>query len=421
LPVSAQVESLSSAEERLRWLQVVTDAGLARLTVDQLLEELLDKVRDLMAVDTAAVLLLDPSRQFLMATAARGIEEEVRQGVRIPLGRGFAGRIAAGNHWVAIEQVDHNNVLNPILREKGIVSLLGVPLVAGGSVLGVLHVGTLRRRSFTGQDAELLQMVADRVAMTTQSRISQTERAAAEVMRRHLLPAGLPAVDGLEFASRYVAGGAGEVGGDWYDVFTVSSGTVCLVVGDVVGHGLAAAQSMSQIRAMLRAAALEAEDPADVLTKLDQYVQHFQLARLATAVCVMLNPATDVLRISSAGHPPPIVAYPGGETTTVGIAVDVALGVVTGHSRHSTEVSLPRGGVLCLYSDGLVERPNVVIDENIERLRTAVTAQAPEAVCVDVMRQLVGFDNLEDDVAVLVMRRLPTSQLEGTNHPAPQP
>jgi phosphoserine phosphatase RsbU/P len=135
----------------------------------------------------------------------------------------------------------------------------------------------------------------------------------------------------------------------------------------------------------------------------------------------MLNPSTDVLRISSAGHPPPILAYPEGETTTVGIAVDVALGVVTGHSRHTTKVSLPRGGVLCLYSDGLVERPNVVIDENIERLRTAVTAQASEAVCVDVMQQLVGFDNVEDDVAVLVMRRLPTSQLEGTNHPAPQP
>jgi phosphoserine phosphatase RsbU/P len=94
---------------------------------------------------------------------------------------------------------------------------------------------------------------------------------------------------------------------------------------------------------------------------------------------------------------------------------------VTGHSRHSTEVSLPRGGVLCLYSDGLVERPNVVIDENIERLRTAVTAKASEAVCVDVMRRLVGFDNLDDDVAVLVMRRLPTSQLDETNRPASQP
>src|SRR4051812_38702371 len=126
-PVPAQVESLSSPEARLRWLEVVTNAGLAQLTVDQLLEELLDKARDLMAVDPAAVLVLDPSRQFVMAAAARGIEEEVRQGVRIALGRGFAGRIAAGKHGVAIEQVDHTNVLVPIVREEGIVSLFGVP------------------------------------------------------------------------------------------------------------------------------------------------------------------------------------------------------------------------------------------------------------------------------------------------------
>ena len=117
-----------SPKERLRWLEVVTDSGLAQLTVDELLDELLEKVRELMSVDTAAVLLLDPSQQFLVATVARGIEEEVHQGVRIPLGRGFAGRIADQQHWVAIEQVDHNNVLNPILRDKGIVSLLGVPL-----------------------------------------------------------------------------------------------------------------------------------------------------------------------------------------------------------------------------------------------------------------------------------------------------
>ena len=171
--MSAEVGHTRSSEERSRWLEVIADTGLAQLAVDQLLDELLEKVCELMAVDTAAVLVLDQSRQFLMATVARGIEEEVHQGVRIPLGRGFAGRIAEQRRWVAIEQVDHNTVLNPILHEKGITSLLGVPLVATGKVLGVLHVGTLARRRFTQQDADLLQMVADRAAMATQSRISR--------------------------------------------------------------------------------------------------------------------------------------------------------------------------------------------------------------------------------------------------------
>jgi GAF domain-containing protein len=180
--MSADVGPAGLFEERLRWLAVVTDAGLALLSVDQLLDELLERVRELMAVDTAAVLLLDPSHQFLIATVARGIEEEVHQGVRIPLGRGFAGRIAQQRHWVAIEQVDHHNVFNPILWEKGIASLLGVPLIAAGTVLGVLHVGTLTRRRFTEQDAQLLQMVADRAAVAIQSRMSRADRTAAAVM-----------------------------------------------------------------------------------------------------------------------------------------------------------------------------------------------------------------------------------------------
>ena len=404
--MSAEVGHARTSEERSRWLEIVTDTGLAQLTVDQLLDELLEKVRELMAVDTAAVLLLDPSHQFLMATVARGIEEEVHQGVRIPLGRGFAGRVAQERRWVAIEQVDHNNVLNPILHEKGITSLLGVPLVAAGKVLGVLHVGTLTRRRFTKQDADLLQMVADRAAMATQSRISQAERAAAAVVARHLLPARLPEVAGLEFASRYVAGGDGEVGGDWYDVFTLPSRTVCLVVGDVVGHGLAAAQSMSQIRAVLRSTALRTEDPGEILTRLDKHVRHFQPHTIATVVCALLTPSTGALRMSSAGHPPPVLARPDGDVTTLVIPADLPLGVETGHPRHSINVSLRPGSVLCLYSDGLVERRGVVIDENIEKLRNTVTAQSPESVCVEVMRRLIGFTKPQDDVAVLVARRL---------------
>lgn len=413
----AEVEPAGSLEERLRWLEAVTDAGLAQLGVDRLLDELLDKVRELMAVDTAAVLLLDPSCQFLIATVARGVEEEVHQGVRIPLGRGFAGRIAKERHWVAIDHVDHSNVLNPILREKGIASLLGVPLLAGGSVLGVLHVGTLAPRTFTEQDAQLLQMVADRAATATQSRRSQAERAAAAIMQRTLLPAQLPDVAGLEFASRYVPGDRGEVGGDWYDVFTLPSGAVALVVGDVVGHGLDAAQSMGQIRAVLRATALRTEDPAELLTRLDGHVKYFQADTMATVLCGILSPSTTTLRVSSAGHPPPILAAPHDAATILTIPADLPLGVEPGHPRRSVTIPLPPGFVLCLYTDGLVERRNIVIDDNIEKLRRTVTTQAPEAVCIAVMRQLVGSATPEDDVAVLVARHLPSDQPSTTRTP----
>ena len=176
--------------DRLRRLEVVTDAGLAQLDVDELLDELLERARDLLAVDTAAVLLLNSSAQYLVATAARGIEEEVRQGVRIPLGKGFAGRIAAEKRAVFLERVDHTNVLNPILRDKGIRSLLGVPLLVGGTVLGVLHVGTLSPRQFSADDTALLQLVADRIALAVHARTTQVERTAAAALQRSLLPAG---------------------------------------------------------------------------------------------------------------------------------------------------------------------------------------------------------------------------------------
>jgi signal transduction histidine kinase len=101
----------------------------------------------------------------LVARAAVGIEEEVEQGVRIPVGGGFAGRVAAGGRPVVLDDVDHADVLNPILREKGIKSLLGVPLLVQGEVIGVLHVGSLTPRQFRRDDVEFLQLVAERVAI----------------------------------------------------------------------------------------------------------------------------------------------------------------------------------------------------------------------------------------------------------------
>lgn len=151
--------------EALRKLQAVTDAALAHLSVDALLDALLSRVRDALETDTCAVLLLDESGEYLVARAAKGLEEEAVAEVRIPMGGGFAGRVASERKPVAIADVDHSEVLNPILREKGVKSLLGAPLVTHENLLGVIHVGTLEHRTFTLEEIELLQVVADRVAL----------------------------------------------------------------------------------------------------------------------------------------------------------------------------------------------------------------------------------------------------------------
>jgi len=163
--------------ERLWRIQLVTDAALTHLDLNDLLAELLVRIRDVLGADTAAVLLRDELRNELVARAAVGLEEEVERGVRIPIGGGFAGRIAAERRPIVLDDVDHADVLNPILREKGIKSLAGVPLVFGNEVLGVLHVGTLTPREFTKDDVELLEVVADRVAVAIEhARLFEAER-----------------------------------------------------------------------------------------------------------------------------------------------------------------------------------------------------------------------------------------------------
>jgi signal transduction histidine kinase len=141
------------------------DTTLAKLGFDDLVGELLIRIREILQVDTTAILMLDESANELVARAAVGLEEEVEAGVRIPVGGGFAGRIAAERRAIVLDDVDHANVLNPILHEKGIKSMLGVPLMVSDTVIGVLHVGTLEPRFFNADDQELLELVASRAAL----------------------------------------------------------------------------------------------------------------------------------------------------------------------------------------------------------------------------------------------------------------
>jgi anti-sigma regulatory factor (Ser/Thr protein kinase)/putative methionine-R-sulfoxide reductase with GAF domain len=403
--MSSPLGQRAAVDDRLRRIESVTDTTLSYLSVEELLDVLLDRVRELLDGDTAAVLLLDEAAGQLVATAAKGIEEEVRQGVRIPLGKGFAGRIAAERRPVYIEQVDHSNVLNPILREKGIHSLLGVPLLAGDAVIGIMHVGTLHRRQFTDDDIRLLQLVADRVALSVRARLTVVERSGAAVLQRGLLPGALPTVPGIELAARYVPGHAGGVGGDWYDVFTLPSGQLGVVIGDVVGRGLRAAVVMGRLRSALRAYALESETPADALIRLDRMMLHFEPETMATALFALSDVSLERLWVSTAGHPVPVLAPLDAPATLVELPIDPPLGVRVGLRRRVTPVALPPGSVICLYTDGLVERRDRAPDDGQRLLTEAIVPGPPEQVCARVMGRLVGNEPPGDDIALLVLRR----------------
>jgi phosphoserine phosphatase RsbU/P len=410
--VTAQVDPVP-VEDRLRAIQSITDAALSRLDDRDLLAELLERTREALQADTAAVLLLDFSSGQLIATAAAGLEEEVHQGVRIPVGRGFAGRIAAEHQPVILDHVDHTTVLNPILWAKGIKSMMGVPMVAGGRVIGVLHVGSLTPRQFTGQDTELLQLAADRAAAAVQSLTAQADRLAAAALQRSLVPAALPVVPGAEMAARYIPG-RGTVGGDWYDVFTLTSGELCMVIGDVAGSGLPAAVIMGRMRSALRAYALETRDPAEVLARLDRKMQHFEAEAMATVLYAVIDRGLDRMNVCLAGHFPPVIAYPGRPAELARVPPGLMIGIADQARRPVATVPIPPGALLCLYTDGLVEHPGELIDEGLARLCRAMTAQPAEAACSAVMQALVGNAPARDDIALLMVRRQADHTVKGT-------
>jgi hypothetical protein len=312
---------------------------------------------------------------------------------------------------VIIERVDDTNVLYSIFREHGICSLLGVPLLSSETVIGVLHVGTLVPHQFTDDDIELLQIVADRVAFATESRRAEVSRTAASVLQRSLLPVQLPVVPGLELAARYVPAENGGVGGDWYDVFTLPSGWLCIVIGDVVGRGLSAAAMMGRLRSVLRAYALQGGDPAEVLGRLDQQVQHFEPEMMATVLLAMFEPSLERLHLSSAGHPPPVLALPDQPAALLDVPSDHPVGVPGGLRRRATTINVPLGALLCFYTDGLVESRDISLDAGLARLCTSVVAGPAESVCRHVMARLVAGNPPDDDVAVLAVRRQDSGEI----------
>jgi serine phosphatase RsbU (regulator of sigma subunit) len=274
-------------------------------------------------------------------------------------------------------------------------------------VIGVMHVGSRTARTFTSDDAGLLQLAADRAALAVQSLRAQDDRAAAEALQRSLLPSAPPTVPGAEIAGRYVPG-RGVLGGDWYDVFVLPSGEVGVVIGDVAGSGLPAAVVMGRMRSSLRSYALETTDPAEVLDRLDRKMQHFEPGALATVLYAVLDPALDRAHIASAGHLPPVLAGPEEAGALVDIAGGLMIGVDPRARRRVTTVKIAHWGVLCLYTDGLVERRDQALDEGLDRLCRAVVAKPPEQVCASVMTAMVGGEPARDDIALLTLRRLPS-------------
>lgn len=283
--------------------------------------------------------------------------------------------------------------------------MAGIALQHPEGVL-VMFVELAEQRPFTSEDHTLLTVLAGRLGQGLH-RVHQLDqqRETALALQHAILG---PSVSG-GFAVRYQpATRPLQVGGDWYDVVDLDDGRIALIVGDCVGHGLAAATVMGQLRSGCRALLLEHPSPSAALSALDRFAARLQGARCTTAFCAVLSPDTGEVVYSSAGHPPPILVMADRSTRLLDGAAATPLGLRYEHSRPEASQVMPARSTLLLYTDGLIERRRESLDQGIRRATDLVQDNrdaALEGLADEIMSRLAPSDGYQDDVALLLYRQ----------------
>ncbi|WP_405771606.1 SpoIIE family protein phosphatase [Streptomyces sp. NBC_00080] len=294
----------------------------------------------------------------------------------------------------------------------GVHSAAIAPIRSTRAVLGALTLGRAGQAGdFKTADLPLIEDIARRAGLALDNaRLYQRQRKVAETMQNHLLPQ-MPRVSGLQMAVRYLpAPDASQVGGDWYDAFSLSDGATALAIGDVVGHDLEAAAGMAQVRNMLRAYAWALpEPPSRIVERLDEAVMHITDVTMATMILARVEQADEgrwKLSWSNAGHPPPLLISHDGLADYLTGGHGILLGTGAGEPRTDGTALLPPGSTLLLYTDGLIEEPGHTLDEGLHRLRrhAAALAHRPLDSFTDRLLRRVRPAANDDDVALLALR-----------------
>ncbi|QES10902.1 GAF domain-containing protein [Streptomyces venezuelae] len=420
------------ARERLKLLY---DAGLrvgTTLNVERTAEELAEVAVPRFA-DVVTVDLLDPvlrgeepteASTEMRRTAAVGpqgdhplypVGELIRFVPTGPLAAGPAdGRavleadLRATHRWRTRDPANALQIL-----DRGIHSLIAVPLRARGVVLGM--AGYWRGQDsppFDEEDVSFAEELTARAALAVDNARRYTrEHTMAVTLQRSLLPRGVPEQSAVEVAHRYLAAQAG-VGGDWFDVIPLPGTRVALVVGDVVGHGLHAAATMGRLRTAVYNFSTLDLPPDELLSHLDELVAHidtdgqeWQGITGATCLCAIYDPVSGQVTAATAGHPGPALVHPDGTVSFPEVPVSPPLGLGEGLPMETMTVTLPEGSRLALFTDGLIEGRDRDPDAGLAALRGALSgpARTPEDTCTAVIDAMLPT-RPSDDVALLVAR-----------------
>ena len=418
-------EAEQASARRLALLARASTALVSSVARNQALPTL-DSVLVPDLADWAAAHLVEPDGTLRLADvrtadpAHRGALRAALTALAPTLADSFGPGLAAREQRPALYPDVTDEVVAALMRDPDLrarVSALHVnavavlPLIAGGATLGTVTLARTKG-GFDPADIALAQEIANRAAVSLDNtRLYAQAADAALTLQRALLPVELPEVPGITTAARYLPGTAGlEAGGDFYDVIALPHGRVGLAIGDVMGHGVAAAAVMGQLRAALRAYALEDHAPAALLTRLNTVVDALGTGALTTCTYAVYNPAGRQLQIATAGHLPPLLSGPGQPTRYLNLDPGLPLGVGDVELADTT-LTLPPLTTLVLCTDGLVETRQAPLSDGLERLARAVDAVAlpPEQTCDHVLHELSPPDPSQhaDDIALLVATTRP--------------
>ncbi|QJT00038.1 SpoIIE family protein phosphatase [Streptomyces asoensis] len=422
LAARRRLELLSEASSRIGATLDV------RRTAEELAETAVPRLADFVTVDLSEAVLrgeeaTDPLDD-LRRTVVHGIRDDLPFtpvgkrtdfGATAPQLRCLAGgqavlepdlKTAAG--WLA-QDPEHTERLLAHVH-----SLIAVPLVARGVVLGVASFYRAQDPAPLGDDdRSLAQELTTRAALSIDNARRYThERTMVLALQRRLLPHGLPDQDAVEVAHRYLPAEA-DVSGDWYDVIPLSGTRVGLIVGDVVGHGMLSAATMGRLRTAARSFAELDFPPDEVLTHLDNLVGRLDREDPdgegvgiigATCLYAIYDPTSQRCVMARAGHPPPALVRPDGEVSYPDLPAGPPLGL-GGLPFDAVEIDLPEGSQLVLYTDGLIEDRHRDVDVVLDELRGTLThaERTPEETCQAIL-DTVAPAHPCDDIALLVAR-----------------
>ncbi|WP_435862533.1 SpoIIE family protein phosphatase [Streptomyces phaeochromogenes] len=301
----------------------------------------------------------------------------------------------------------------------GMAAWAFLPLIASGRPVGTCVLAYAEPHPFPADERAVLTSLSGLIAQALErARLYDAKHQLAHGLQAALLPHSLPSLPGIEAAARYLPATQGmEIGGDFYDLVPTggegaTGGQAAAVIGDVQGHNVTAAGLMGQIRTAVRAYTTVGQQPGEVMSSTNRLLIDLGTELFASCVYLRLDPAHGQLVMARAGHPPPLLRRPDGKVRVLDLAGGPLLGIDPAATYPTTDVALPPGSLLALYTDGLIESPGVDIEDALAGLaqRLSEIGDRPLDEVADSLVEHSGTaEQRVDDVALLLLRARPTS------------